>query len=354
MSLTPIRVLIAEDSPTVRRHLVDLINEAEGLRVVAEARDGEEALRLAGEIRPDIISMDIRMPGIDGLEATRRIMNRYPTPVVIVSGLVEREVDLSFQALQAGALAVVEKPPHRHDPTFAVKQRNLINTLNAMARVRVVRRWANEPGQNTVVQELPRVSLNTGRLKITPEIIAIGASAGGPGALSVLLRDLPAGFGVPVVITQHMPEEFTAGLARWLGKNAALPVQVASDNLVLEPGVVNLAPGTAHLAVERREGRLVARLVRQQGNYRHQPAVDVLFESVAATCGAAGVGVILTGMGDDGAAGLLAIREAGGLTFAQDEASSTVFGMPGAAIARGAVEHVLALSNLAITLAHLI
>lgn len=360
MTPDPIRVLIAEDSPTVRRYLVDMINTAGTMRVVGEARDGDEALVLTEELKPDVISMDIRMPVLDGLEATRRIMSRRPTPVVIVSNLLEREVDLSFQALQAGALAVVEKPPHRQDPTFAAKQRHLLTTLQVMSQVRVIRRWEKEPGQNalnepsTALQELPRVTLGGGRLKITPEIVVIGASAGGPGALSVLLHGLPAYFPVPIVIAQHIPDEFTAGLARWLEKSTVLPVRVAADNVVLEPGVVHLAPGAAHLLVERRGGQLLGRLRAERGAYRYQPSVDVLFESVAAACGTTAVGLILTGMGDDGAAGLLAMRQAGAQTFAQDETSSTVFGMPGAAIAHGAVEQVLALSNLATTLSNLI
>ena len=187
--MTPIRVLIAEDSPTASHYLAALLSEAEGLVVVGQARDGEEALRLVDELRPDVVSMDIRMPGMDGLEATRRIMSRWPTPVVIVSGLLEREVDLSFQAIQAGALAVVEKPPHRGDPTFPARRRQLINTLSAMARVRVVRRWENMPGQNgpAAGPESPEA-----RRKVPPEVIAIGASAGGPGALAVLLNGLKA------------------------------------------------------------------------------------------------------------------------------------------------------------------
>ncbi len=353
MTDSPIRVLIAEDSPTVRRHLALLINETSGMIVVGEARDGEEAVMLTGELKPDVISMDIRMPGMDGLEATRRIMSRLPTPVVIVSGVVERDVDLSFQALQAGALAVVEKPPDRRDPTFAERQRQMVTTLAAMARVRVVRRWDTMPSvMDAGLTSGKRVS--TGRLRLRPEVVAVGASAGGPGALRVLLRDLPAAFPTPVVITQHMPDEFVAGLARWLNKGTALGVRVATHNLVLEPGMVYLAPGVAHLAVARRDDtHLVAELIPEQGLHRHQPAVDVLFDSVARVCGSAAVGVVLTGMGDDGAAGLWAMRQAGALTLAQDEASSTVFGMPRAAVAKGAVEHVLALSNLATTLSRL-
>jgi two-component system chemotaxis response regulator CheB len=349
-SIAEVRVLVAEDSPTMRRHLVNVINAAPGLRVVGEARDGQEVLALVGELRPDVISMDIRMPGMDGLEATRRVMNQYPTPVVVVSGLVEQDIDLSFHALQAGALAVVEKPLDRSEPDYAAKQRHLVNTLIAMARVRVVRRW-------DTVEEVPVVVGQAARApqaRVVPEIIAIGASAGGPSALSVILKDFPAGFRVPIVIAQHMPDEFTVGLARWLDKATALRVQLAEDNLVLEAGVAYLSPGSAHLSVIRRQGQLVARLFTERGTYRYQPSVDVLFQSVAQTCGPAGIGVVLTGMGDDGAVGLLAMRQAGAITFAQDEASCTVFGMPGAAIGCGAVMHVLGLSNLATTLTQLI
>jgi two-component system, chemotaxis family, protein-glutamate methylesterase/glutaminase len=346
------RVLIAEDSPTMRRHLANVINNVPGLRVIGEARDGNEALALVGELKPDVVSMDIRMPVMDGLEATRRIMNQHPTPVVVVSGLVEQDIDLSFQALQAGALAVVEKPLDRSDPGYNAKQQHLVNTLAAMARVRVIRRWEAraEPVDAHAGGAVPVVGPP---VRVVPEIVAIGASAGGPSALSVLLRELPADYSVPIVIAQHMPEEFTSGLARWLDKATPLRVQVAQDNLILEPGAAYLAPGNAHLTIVRQQGRLVSRLIREQGAHRYQPSVDVLFESVAQTCGKAGIGVVLTGMGDDGAAGLLAMRQAGAQTFAQDEASCTVFGMPGAAIASNAVIHVLGLSNLATTLAQL-
>ena len=340
------RVLIAEDSPTMRRHLVNMINEAPGLKIIGEARDGEEALSMVDQLKPDVVSMDIRMPGIDGLEATRRIMNQHPTPVVVVSGLVEQDIDLSFQALQAGALAVVEKPLDRNDPSFAAKQRHLVNTLMAMARVRVVRRWDK-------VDTVPAVPRQTASLRPPAELVAIGASAGGPSALRALLKDLPADYHLPIVIAQHMPAEFTNGLARWLEKGLTLQVEVANDDLILSPSVVYLAPGATHLHVTRCQGRFCAKIEPEQGAHRYQPSVDVLFNSVAETCGAAGVGVILTGMGDDGAIGLLAMRQAGAATFAQDEASCTVFGMPGAAINQGAVENVLGLSNLAATLANL-
>lgn len=290
-------------------------------------------------LKPDVISMDVRMPRLDGLAATRRLMTRHPTPVVVVSALVEDDIDLSLRALEAGALAVVSKPPDRNNPSFEENQRTLIRTLSGMARVSLVRRGkADTPGQ-----------FDTGEYQVvhaTPEIIAIGASAGGPSALSRLLAGLPADLPVPVVVAQHMPHEFVPGLARWLDKATPLAVRIAVNELILKPGVVHLSPGTAHLSVVRRQDTLVAQLNPEKGMYRYQPSVDVLFESVAMACGNRALGMVLTGMGDDGAEGLLAMREVGARTIAQDQVSSTVFGMPNAAIERGAVESVISLAEM--------
>lgn len=338
-----IRVLIAEDSATIRHYLVGLINETPGLEVIGEAANGEEALALAERLKPDVISMDINMPRLDGFEATRRIMAEHPTPVVVVSGLVEKDIDLSFQALEAGALAVVEKPPDRRNPSFHEKQLHLVRTLVAMAGVSVVRRGipVSAPAQDDHREIIEVPTIETG-----PELIAIGASAGGPSALSKLLAGLPADFPVPIVIVQHIPQEFVVGLARWLDKNTPLRVQVAEDGIALQQGVVNLSPGTVHLKVLRRGEALGVRLVNEKGENRYQPSVDVLFESVAGVCGSRAVGLILTGMGDDGAAGLLKMRHVGARTLVQDKDSCTVFGMPAAAIERDAAEQVKSLTEL--------
>lgn len=368
-----IRVLLAEDSPTMRYYLASLLAETDDFQVVGEARNGEEALALTQQLKPDVISMDIRMPRMDGLEATRRIMSECPTPVVVVSGLLEHEVDLAFQAVQAGALAVVEKPPERSHPAFSDRQHQLLKTLRAMAGVRVVARRERifAPGaasaevRATPVSAIPAVAAGSmldvrtpsGRLRAVAELVAIGASAGGPSALTSVLSGVRTGFRLPIVIVQHMPGEFVPGLARWLEKSAARPVRVASDGLVLEAGMVYLAPGGSHLTIARQrlrgEQAWVAHLVPEQGPHRYQPSVDVLFASIAATCGAGGVGIILTGMGEDGADGLLAMRQAGARTLAQDRESCIVYGMPGAAVERGAVEQVVPLSRIAAILGNL-
>lgn len=338
-----VRVLIADDSPSVRWHLTSLLNNVAGLQVVGEARDGAEVLSLVPQLKPDVVSMDIHMPRMDGLEATRRLMMEHPTPVVIVSGLLEKDLDLSFQALQAGALAVVEKPPDRNHPGFPDKHRQLLKTLIAMSAVKVIRRGRTGMLNTDITQETATVV--TRRPRVFPELIAIGASTGGPGALSQMLKRLPV-LPIPIVVVQHMADEFINGLARWMGKSSGWSIRVASNGAHLEPGVVHLSPGKAHLIVARQGKQLTARLVNEPGEYRYQPAIDMLFRSVASTCGAAAIGLVMTGMGDDGAEGLLAMRKAGARTFAQDHTSSVVFGMPGAAIERGAVEEVLSLEQL--------
>lgn len=344
------RVLIADDSATIRYHLAQLINEIPGVEVIGQARNGQEAVSMAADLRPDVVSMDIRMPVMDGLEATRRIMAATPTPVVVVSGLVEQDMELAFQALKAGALAVVEKPPDRRAPTFDEKQAHLVKTLMAMSSVSVVRRV-----EKTALMEMPvpemLIETRAPVQDVQPRLIAIGASAGGPSALSNLLGALPPDFPLPIVVAQHIPPEFGPGLVRWLDKLVPLTVRLALDGAPLRPGVVHLCPGDRHVTVVRRdEQRLMLQLLAEQGQERYQPSVDVLFHSVARACGANAVGIILTGMGDDGASGLLAMAREGALTLAQDEASATVFGMPGAAIERGAVRQVMSLSDLSSTI----
>ncbi|MEM6530298.1 MAG: chemotaxis protein CheB, partial [Chloroflexota bacterium] len=300
-----IKVLITEDSLTIRYQLTALIDESPELQVVGTARDGVEALRMVELLSPDVISMDVKMPEMDGLEATRRIMRTHPTPVVIVSNLVEKEIDLSFRALQAGALAVVPRPASRTDPDFARQQHKLLSTLQAMAGVKVVRRWATV---YEVTEHRPR-EYNTHKLRPAPALVAVAASAGGPSALATLLGGLRSQLTVPIVVVQHMPDEFIGGLARWMSKFTDLPVQIVEDNAVLKNGMVYLAPGDAHVRVYRRESSFITKLDRAPGRYRHQPSADVLFESVAGACGERGVGIILTGMGDDSAAAAFVLCE---------------------------------------------
>lgn len=340
-----VRVVLADDSPTVRHYLSSIMTELPGIRVVGQARDGREALAMVQELRPDVVSMDISMPLMDGLEATRTIMEKVPTPVVVVSGLLDSDIQLSMRALEAGALAVVEKPPHRKSPQFDEKRNHLLKTLRAMAGVSVVSRRIHR-NLDEDSQEFPVIKIKTGRLS-RPEVVGIGASTGGPSALHKILLELPANFGAPILIVQHMPHEFLSGLAKWLQASTPLQVKIAESGDKLENGRVYIAPGYAHMTLKRDDGQLYIRLLEEPENTPYKPSVNMLFESLAAICGSNAMGIILTGMGDDGARGLLAMRQVGARTYAQDEETSTVFGMPHAAIEFGAVEKTVALSGLA-------
>ena len=342
----PVRVLLADDSPTIRHYLSAIMKEMNNITIVGEARNGQEVIDLVHKLRPDVVSMDINMPKMDGLEATRQIMAERPTPVVVVSGLLESDVELSIRALEAGALAVVEKPPDRQNPQFEEKRKQLITTIRAMAGVSVVSRRYKHRQPIDKNPEFVALKTATDRLS-RPEIIAIGASTGGPSAIHRILKEFPADLAVPVVIVQHMSHEFLQGLARWLQRSTKLQVKIAESGDELQAGHVYIAPGTSHMTIRRQNEKLFVRLIRERGTPQYQPSINMLFNSLATTCGRNAIGVILTGMGDDGASGLLAMKQADAKTLAQDENSSTVFGMPNAALLCGAVKSVMPLSSLA-------
>lgn len=342
----PVRVLLADDSPTIRHYLSSIMIEMNNITIVGEARNGREVIELVHKLQPDVVSMDINMPTMDGLEATRQIMAEIPTPVVVVSGLIESDVELSMRALEAGALAVVEKPPDRQNPQFEEKRKRLITAIRAMAGVSVVSRRSGYRKLTDESQEFSAIKSATDRLS-RPEIIAIGASTGGPSAIHRILKEFPADLSVPVVIVQHMPHEFLQGLARWLQRSTDLQVKIAESGDEIKSGHVYIAPGTSHMTTKRQHEKLFVHLIRERGTPQYQPSINMLFNSLATTCGSNAIGVILTGMGDDGASGLLAMKQASAKTLAQDENSSTVYGMPQAALLCGAVKSVMPLTNLA-------
>ena len=325
-----IQVLVVEDSMTMRRFLVDLINQMPGMMVCGEAHDGVEALKLVKKLQPSVISMDIHLPKMDGVEATREIMQISPTPIVVASsGVGQREVDVAMLALEAGALAAIPKPSAA--PQDKQLRSDYLRMLYYMAKVSVVRRYK--------AQTMPN-DLSAMVLKSDPnlELIVMGASAGGPGTLARVLEPLPADLDIPILVVQHLSAEFVQGFVNWLDRRVKLPVRQALAGQIPVAGEIWVAPGGYHMRLDR-DGHI--QLVKDQGEYRHQPAVDVLFESAATLCGANTVGVLLTGMGDDGAQGLEKLKAAGGRTIVQDQATSVVFGMPAAAIERGAAQFVL-------------
>lgn len=338
-----IRVLIAEDSATVREMLVAILSADPEIEVVGEARDGVEAVELTHARRPDVVTMDIHMPNLDGFEATRRIMAEVPTPIVIVSGTVDvREVEISMHALRIGALTLLPKPPSPLAPEFDELARRYVQTVKAMARVKVVRVRGDattppRPGP-------PDAGTAAARTRGAPRIVAIAASTGGPAALGRVLGGLPASFALPIVVVQHIADGFVRGLATWLETTTSLHVVVARDGERLAPRSVYLAPDGHHLRVAPGATIAVARGPAIGGL---RPSADALFESVAQVYRRAVVAVILTGMGRDGVDGLTAIRAAGGVVIAQDEATSVVYGMPGSAVAAGVADEVLPLDAIA-------
>lgn len=335
-SVPGVRVLVAEDSPTARALLTSLLHSDPGLRVVGSAIDGPQAVALAAALRPDVITMDVRMPGFDGFEATRRIMAATPTPIVIVSGHYDpHDVEVSMHALRAGALTILAKPPGPGAADFEAQRTWLIRTVKAMAAVKVVRQRVER--RDPVLVPPPPASQ-------APRAIAIAASTGGPAALARILADLPVSFPLPLLVVQHIARGFADGLARWLATVSPLRVHTVGGSERLAPATVYVAPDDRHLVLVD-PGTVGITSAPPVGGFR--PSASVLFGSAALAFGNALVAVILTGMGDDGVAGLQQVRAAGGRVIAQDEETSVVFGMPGAAVGAGVVDAVLPLGVIA-------
>ncbi len=326
-----IRVLIAEDSAVTLEYLAYVLDGDPDLEVVGTARNGEEAVELATRLRPDVILMDVHMPVLNGYEATQTIMQHTPTPIVMATASSSRdETRGAFSALEAGALVLLEKPPGPWDPDHEQAEQELIRTVKLMAEVKVVRRWAPR-SPNGAVRATPR--------RTVPRIVAIGASTGGPQVLSGIFGALSRGPQTPVVLVQHISDGFVGGFAEWLGLRTAMDVRLAVPGDSLRPGTIHVAAGDGHLTVTA-DGRLARDSGPAVNGFR--PSISRLFESVADAYGQEALGILLTGMGRDGAEGLRRMRDAGARTIVQDEASCVVFGMPAEALRLKAASDVLA------------
>jgi two-component system, chemotaxis family, protein-glutamate methylesterase/glutaminase len=349
---SPIRAIVVDDSPTAQKLLVTILQRAEGIQVVGVGADGEEAVRLTKRLRPSVVTMDVRMPRMDGLEATRRIMRDTPTPIVVVTAdLMQADMNLTFEALRAGALTVVGKPGLADRETCE----RVIRTVKLMAAVPVVHHWDRRDWRPPEALEALHPPAPATRADPSVEkdvegqvqMIGIASSTGGPATLAKILGRLPADFSAPILVVQHVTNGFVTGLAEWLDGVTPLHVGLASHGETPQPGNILLAPDDYHVQVNAQG---VVELSKGTPYKGLRPSANYLFHSLARAYGHRAIGIVLTGMGDDGVEGLLALRQAGGLTLAQDEQSCVVYGMPREAVTRDAVDQVLPLDQIAPTL----
>ena len=343
-----INVLVVEDSRVVREFLIHLLSSDPNIRVVGAATDGEEALEAVARERPDVVTMDIHMPRMDGLEATRRIMETNPVPIVIVSGSGDpKEVATTFRAMEAGALAALPRPLGVNHPEHEAMARELVQTVKLMSEVKVVRRWARFQRNGAIVSAVVREPSLPKQSLAEIKLVAIGASTGGPLALQTILSGLSNRFPVPILIVQHMVADFIPGFVEWLDQTCSFPVRVAAHGEPILPGHAYMAPGGYQMKVETRQKISLTQDASENG---HRPSVSSLFRSVAQVFGSRAVGVLLTGMGKDGAEELRLMKDQGAMTFAQDEESSVIHGMPGEAIRLGGAAYVLPPDKIAAAL----
>lgn len=337
-----VRVMLVEDSLVVRTLLTHIVSRDPRLELVGAVASGEEALAAITTIRPDVISMDIRLPGIDGLETTRRIMAEQPTPIVVIADAIEdSSLKISMNALRAGALSVVEKPVATTNAGYDAIATEICTQLRIMAAVPVIRR---RPIGAEWMMRRPKPAFDETRVDSAVSILAIAASTGGPPALAKVIGALPKDFPLPILLVQHMGAAFMEGFASWLDGVVGLNVVIGRDGERIAPGHVYVAPGDRHLELGSGRNLRISDAPPVSGQ---RPAATALFSSVAFHARSQGIGVLLTGMGEDGALGLLDMRRAGAATIAEHESTAVVYGMPAAAVRLSAAESILPLDDVA-------
>lgn len=330
-----IKVLIVEDSLVAQKLLKTIITSDERFEVVGVAENGKQACEYVENFKPDVVSMDILMPIMDGVEATRKIMQEKPVPIVIVSSYYQSsEVEMAMRVLQAGAVSIISRPYGPGHPKFEQSARQYLNTLKLMSEISVVKRKKEENAKPALkVETIIKATSNLPKNREF-KVLAIGASAGGPEGLSTILSGLPLNFPIPIFIVQHIDGNFADGFAVWLNSSTQLPVSIAVNGEKALPGHVYLPPGNQHLVLNM-DGSISTNKDQLVNSAR--PSVDVLFKSIAQVYGKKTLAVLLSGMGKDGAEGLKNLFDVGAFTLAQDENSCLVYGMPGEAAKRGAV-----------------
>jgi two-component system chemotaxis response regulator CheB len=345
MSKKKIRVLVIDDSALIRSVLKEIVNREDDMECVGAAPDPLAARELIKILNPDVLTLDVEMPKMDGLDFLQRLMRLRPMPVLMISTLTERGSNITFRALELGAVDFVVKPKldiARGMEEYAIEITDKIRAVaQAQVRKKIIEPLIHEKFSADAI--LPSTK---GRYSSTEKLIVIGASTGGTEAIKEVLNKLPAD-APGVLVTQHMPEHFTKSFADRLNSLCRISVKEAEHNERILPGYAYIAPGNSHLLIKRSGARYMVELNQGPLVNRHRPSVDVLFRSAANVAGANALGIILTGMGKDGVQGMLEMKQAGSFTIAQDEASCVVFGMPKEAIAAGGVREVLPLQNIA-------
>jgi len=340
-----ITVLVVEDSPTTREFLVHILTDA-GIRVIGAVSDGEEAVRFVQRTRPDVVTMDIHMPVMDGIEATARIMETNPVPIVIVSSNWDpREVEMTFRAMEAGALAIVRRPQGIGHPDHAATAGELVLKVLLMSEVKVVRRW---PRQQPTIPAIANTPHSVPA--IVPEsvkVVAIGASTGGPAVLQTILKGITLDFPAPFLIVQHMASGFLPGMVEWLQDTSRIPIKIAAHGETVLPGHAYVAPDGFHMGVAN-SGKII--LANEAYEHGARPSVSYLFRSAAASYGRDAVGILLTGMGKDGAEGMKLLKERGAVTIAQNKETSVIYGMPATAVELDAALYILSPGQIVATL----
>lgn len=349
MTSRSIDVLVVDDSRVAQALLVHILEADDRIRVAGVVESGQAAVDFVQRSAPDVIVMDIYMPGMDGFEATRRIMEMHPVPIVICTATADpKEVATTFRAMEAGALACLQKPHGPEHPEFDTLAAELRATVKTMSEVKLVRRWARSAvGTPTRSHGARRDGAPNGQVRV----VGIGASTGGPQVLQEILAALPKDFPVPILVVQHIAHGFLGGLAQWLNETTGLRVHIGGHGMAALPGHAYLAPDDYHMGLRR--GEYIV-LTKEPEQYHLRPAVSYLFRSLAAVYGSAAIGVLLTGMGRDGAAELKLMKDSGAITIAQDGQSAIVNGMPGEAVRLGGATLVLPGDQIAASLMSLV
>jgi len=341
-----IKVLIVDDSQVVRQHLKNILEADPDIRVLGVAENGEAAVKFVQHRKPDVITMDITMPRMNGYEATRRIMETCPVPIVIVSASYhQKDVEKSFHALDAGAITIIEKPVGEGHVNYQNTAGNLVQTVKLMSEIKVIKRWPKSRPSETINPVM--AEKNSKRFKL----VAIGASTGGPPALQKIFSGIPRGFPLPVLVVQHIAKGFLVGLKDWLQQTTRHLVHIATYGERLQSGHIYLAPEDFHMGIGN-GGQIVLSKDKPENGVR--PSVSYLFRSVIHAFDGNTIGVLLSGMGKDGAEELKIMKENGASTIAQDEESSVVYGMPGEAVKLGAATYILSPEKIPVMLERLV